>query len=122
MWTSLSELFINVTSASGSGNVNVSVLDQGSVVGVGSGAVNTVITITVSNPTLWTPSTPYLYNLSIVLDGGLDEVGSYIGFRTFTLGKDSNNVTRPLLNGQFLFLSGWLDQGYVFALYFVSGI
>ena len=37
-------------------------------------------------------------------------MGSYFGMRTFTLGKDADQQTRPLLNGKFVFAAGWLDQ------------
>lgn len=84
--------------------------------------------IPIPSPKLWTPDSPFLYNLSVV--AGNDSVFSYfgvhfpardvrlltvvchLGMRTFTLGTDTNGVTRPLLNGKFVFLAGWLDQGY----------
>ncbi|CAE8719979.1 unnamed protein product, partial [Polarella glacialis] len=43
---------------------------------------------------------------------GKDTVFAYFGLRTFTLGKSSTEVTRPLLNGQFTFLAGFLDQSW----------
>ena len=37
----------------------------------------------------------------------------YFGLRSFRLGKQPpGNVTRPLLNGKFTFLAGWLDQSW----------
>ena len=86
------------------------VVVNGDTIASGSGQTGSIISITIPSPTFWTPDNPYLYNLTVSL-GGIDTVDSYFGVRTFTLGKDANNVTRPLLNGQFLFLSGWLDQG-----------
>jgi beta-galactosidase/beta-glucuronidase len=90
--------------------VLVEVLDDGAVVASGNGSSGEVLTIELNAPRLWTPDTPYLYNMTVTLVG-VESVGSYFGVRTFTLGKDANNVTRPLLNGEFLFMSGWLDQG-----------
>lgn len=42
---------------------------------------------------------------------GDDEVTSYTGFRTISKGT-VDGVTRPLLNGEFIFMFGTLDQGY----------
>ena len=42
---------------------------------------------------------------------GSDEVSSYTGFRTISKGK-VDGIVRPLLNGEFIFQFGTLDQGY----------
>jgi hypothetical protein len=64
---------------------------------------------------LWHPDHPFLYNLSLALDAG-DSVMSYFGMRTFALGTVPDGqggfVTRPLLNSNFTFLAGWLDQSW----------
>jgi hypothetical protein len=41
---------------------------------------------------------------------GDDTVTSYTGFRTISKGE-VNGVQRPLLNGEFVFIFGTLDQG-----------
>lgn len=61
------------------------------------------------SPKLWTPNDPYLYNITVTM--GDDEVASYTGFRTLSTGM-VDGVQRPLLNGEFVFLMGTLDQGY----------
>ncbi|KAK4077471.1 CAZyme family GH2 [Trichoderma aggressivum f. europaeum] len=63
----------------------------------------------VKQPKLWSPNSPTLYNLTVTL--GEDEVSSYTGFRTISSGK-VKGVQRPLLNGQFTFIFGTLDQGF----------
>lgn len=63
----------------------------------------------VRQPKLWSPSSPTLYNLTVTL--GEDEVSSYTGFRTISSGK-VKGVQRPLLNGEFTFMFGTLDQGF----------
>ncbi|KAL2160964.1 hypothetical protein VTH06DRAFT_8676 [Thermothelomyces fergusii] len=63
----------------------------------------------VRSPKLWSPDSPTLYNIVVSL--GADEVASYTGFRTISSGV-VDGVKRPLLNGEFVFLFGPLDQGY----------
>lgn len=69
----------------------------------------------IENPQLWSPDTPFLYDLKITLynaNGSVaDEVVSYFGMRDIKLGK-VNGVMRPLLNGKFVMQLGLLDQGY----------
>ena len=61
------------------------------------------------NIKLWTPENPNLYNITVTL--GADTVHSYTGFRTISSGE-VNGVQRPLLNGEFRFIFGTLDQGF----------
>ncbi len=64
---------------------------------------------------LWSPSEPFLYDLSVTLKHGdtvLDEVESYFGMRKIELAKDEHGFTRMRLNGEFLFQIGPLDQGF----------
>ncbi len=68
----------------------------------------------IPHPRLWWPSSPYLYGLRLrLMSGGrvLDQVSSYFGMRSVTLGR-IGGVTRILINGRFLFQTGALDQGY----------
>ena len=64
---------------------------------------------------LWSPDDPYLYNLTVQLKDKkgkvVDEVKSYFGMRSVELGEVDGTM-RPLLNGEFLFNIGLLDQGY----------
>ncbi|KAI7763843.1 hypothetical protein LZL87_006225 [Fusarium oxysporum] len=74
------------------------------------GTTDEEFTFTAKSPKLWWPDSPTLYNITVTLDSG-DKVQSYTGFRTMSKGK-VENVTRPLLNGEFVFQFGTLDQGY----------
>lgn len=58
---------------------------------------------------LWNPNNPVLYNVSISL--GKDTVYTYTGFRSIEKGV-VGNAMRPLINGDFIFQWGTLDQGY----------
>lgn len=64
---------------------------------------------TVDSPELWSPDSPTLYNITVKM--GDDEIESYTGFRTVGRGE-INGVQRPLLNGEFIFQFGTLDQGF----------
>ncbi|KAH7313781.1 glycoside hydrolase family 2 protein [Stachybotrys elegans] len=98
------------SSAQEEGQVEVSVIGQdGTVIGTGSGTADSEFEFTVEGVELWSPSSPTLYNLTVTL--GDDEVFSYTGFRTISVGE-VEGATRPLLNGEFVFLFGPLDQGY----------
>ncbi|WP_225409017.1 AbfB domain-containing protein [Stigmatella hybrida] len=83
-------------------------------VGSATGSVDGEIRIPVPNPKLWTPESPFLYDLRVSLKGGattVDQVTSYFGMRSVGL-KLVGGVLRPVLNGQFVFQMGTLDQGY----------
>lgn len=91
-------------------SAKVSVIGQnGRAVASQSGPSDKEFTFKVKQPKLWSPSSPTLYNLTVTL--GDDEVSSYTGFRSITSGK-VKGVQRPLLNGQFTFIFGTLDQGF----------
>ncbi|MFC1739450.1 PA14 domain-containing protein [Planctomycetota bacterium] len=74
------------------------------------------LAIYIENPKLWSPDSPFLYDLKVTLtdDQGkkVDEVGSYFGMRKISLGKDENGITRMMLNNEFVFQFGFLDQGW----------
>ncbi|MDR0977038.1 MAG: beta-galactosidase, partial [Prevotellaceae bacterium] len=64
---------------------------------------------------LWSPDTPYLYNLQVVLCNGgrkIDAVSSYAAMRKFSTGRDDDGIVRLMLNNQPLFQFGPLDQGW----------
>ena len=86
-------------------------MDRGSnnTVATHSGISGSPFTFTVSSPKLWSPSSANLYDIVVTVQG--DTVYSYTGFRTISKGV-VNGIERPLLNGEFLFLFGTLDQGF----------
>ncbi|MCD6596684.1 MAG: beta-galactosidase, partial [Bacteroidales bacterium] len=67
------------------------------------------------NPHLWSPESPVLYDLVVQVirdQKSLDHIKSYFGMRKISLGKDEEGFTRILLNNQFVFQNGPLDQGF----------
>ncbi|GLA30746.1 hypothetical protein AnigIFM63604_004468 [Aspergillus niger] len=103
---------VNATVHSFIGNgttVNISVIDGDDVVGSASGLSDQPLLFNVSDPKLWSPDSPNLYNVTVTM--GQDKISSYTGFRTISKGT-VDGVVRPLLNGNFSFIFGTLDQGY----------
>ncbi|MDX6740221.1 AbfB domain-containing protein [Actinocorallia sp. A-T 12471] len=99
--------------AGGAQGVRAEVLQNGNVVGTATGAPGSHLRVPVPNARLWTPDDPYLYDLRVTLTGtgGGDVVGGYFGMRS--IGKAMvGGVLRPVLNGEFVFQLGTLDQGY----------
>jgi len=72
--------------------------------------------ISIRNPELWSPDNPFLYDLRVTLKDGsgrvVDEVSSYFGMRKICLGRDRRGLTRLMLNNEFVFQFGFLDQGW----------
>jgi beta-galactosidase/beta-glucuronidase len=78
-------------------------------------AASTTLQLEIPSPRLWSPQTPYLYDLEVRLLRGesvVDRVASYFGLRSISVGADGAGVTRLLLNGSPLFQAGPLDQGF----------
>lgn len=75
----------------------------------------TQTSLTIENPKLWTPEQPYLYDLEYEIIRNkkpVDEAKSYMAFRKISMGKDKNGIQRMLLNDEFVFQYGPLDQGW----------
>ena len=100
------------TSVSSTGpiaDVNYKVLDNGVTVATVSGKAGEAVRIEIPIPKLWSTSSPFLYDL--VVSTSTDSVVSYFGLRTFELG-DGPKGQRPLLNGNYTFMVGFLDQSW----------
>ncbi len=80
-----------------------------------SGYANRDSHIKLSNPRLWSPDDPFLYDLKVsIIDESevMDEIKSYFGMRKISRKKDPQGLMRITLNNQFLFNYGPLDQGF----------
>lgn len=91
--------------------VKVAVYESGTnkIVASHNGKSDIPFQFSVPSPKLWSPDSPTLYNVSVTL--GSDKVASYTGFRTISKGT-VDGVVKPLLNGEFIFMFGTLDQGF----------
>lgn len=102
---------VTVTPASPSaGAARVVARDGSRIVAEGSGPAGQAIVLRVPQPKLWSPDSPFLYDLRVTL--GSDEVQSYAGIRTIAVQRDAAGVNRLALNGKPLFEYGLLDQGW----------
>lgn len=81
---------------------------SGQEIAAADGLAGQAIEVQVPSPRMWSTETPVLYDVRIRT--GQDEVLSYFGLRTFALG--GGDKKRPLLNGNFTFLAGFLDQSF----------
>ncbi|MFJ6728526.1 AbfB domain-containing protein [Streptomyces sp. NPDC091281] len=108
-------LKVTVRGAGTSGHqARVTVSTGGTVVGTATGPVGTEFTVPVPNAHRWSPDDPFLYDVRADLLSGtttVDSVGSYTGMRSIGTAR-VDGVLRPVLNGQFVFQTGTLDQGY----------
>jgi len=68
------------------------------------------------DPRLWSPDSPFLYDLEVqLLDGDgavVDRVTSYVGMRSVSVAEAEDGHMRLFLNGEPIFHVGPLDQGW----------
>lgn len=77
--------------------------------------VNEDVKLAIANQKLWSPENPHLYDLNIeLLRNGkvVDQVDSYFAMRKISMEKDSKGIQRMMLNDEFVFQYGPLDQGW----------
>jgi hypothetical protein len=108
-------IWVAVNTLADTVRVKVVALADGKEAGSVSGLANGDLVLSLSNPHLWRPDDPFLYDLKVTLeDSGriLDSVSSYFGMRKIALRKDEQGFTRMAVNDQFIFEVGTLDQGF----------
>ncbi|MET9901137.1 PA14 domain-containing protein [Streptomyces sp. NPDC006446] len=67
------------------------------------------LTLKITDPHLWSPDDPFLYDLKVSV--GADRVGSYFGMRSIAV-EQVNGTPRTVLNGKPVFMMATLDQGF----------
>ena len=93
----------------------VTVRDGSKVVSTIRGPADQKIDVSVPNAKLWSPDSPFLYDLDVVLTDGrapVDRVSSYFGMREIGMAPGKDGKPRITLNGKTQFLLSTLDQGY----------
>lgn len=73
------------------------------------------VAVSIPNAKLWSPESPFLYDLKVTLLNGdkeVDSVNSYFAMRKISLVKDARGRTVLGLNNKPYFQVGVLDQGY----------
>ena len=73
------------------------------------------VSLSITNPQLWLPQSPFLYDLKVaVMRKGkvIDEIKSYFAMRKISMQPDNNGIQRMMLNDKFVFQYGPLDQGW----------
>ncbi|MCR5782696.1 MAG: glycoside hydrolase family 2 [Clostridia bacterium] len=71
--------------------------------------------IAVPDAKLWSPETPFLYNMTLTMRSGrriVDTVRTYFGMRKFSMEVADDGYQRIFLNNKPYFQTGLLDQGY----------
>ena len=109
------KLAFDIIGAKGNEEVKIEVLDDGKVIKTVEQKLTNAIEIDVPNAVLWSPESPKLYHLNIVLSNGgrvLDRVKSYFALRKVDVRKDECGYNRICLNNQPIFQYGPLDQGW----------
>ena len=94
----------------------VSVFDGQKLVAEGASVNNLPVQVQMpADAKLWSPDSPFLYNVKVsLLKNGVevDKVNSYAAMRKISAGKDKNGIMRLQLNNKPIFMYGPLDQGW----------
>ena len=95
--------------------IEVIVKDGHTIVAKAKAAASETLEIAISNPKLWSPESPALYDLEVNLysqDKLQDKVKSYAAMRKISSKRDDNGIVRLQLNNKDYFQFGPLDQGW----------
>ena len=95
--------------------VEVSILEKNKTVATAKGITGNEILLEVPGAKLWSPETPFLYDMEVKLIRNgkeIDRVKSYFGFRKISTKRNADGVVRLQLNNKDYFQFGPLDQGW----------
>jgi hypothetical protein len=107
----------HVTGATAGQRIEAVAFDGDEAVGRVTGPVGRELVLPVPDAKLWSPDSPFLYDLRVRLVDGrggavVDEVGSYFGMREISIVEGADGRPRLALNGEILFHMSTLDQGF----------
>jgi beta-galactosidase/beta-glucuronidase len=103
------------TKNAGNGTLTFRIKKEGTTVASATGKAGDEITLQIKDPVLWSPDKPFLYDITAELQKEgktVDEIKSYTGIRKISIGKTADGFTRMLLNNEFVYQNGPLDQGF----------
>ncbi len=95
--------------------LRVKIMEEGNTVAEQTVAAGEEASVSLENPTLWSPDNPHLYDLDIALVRNgkvVDAVQSYGAMRKISMEPDENGIQRMMFNNEFVFQYGPLDQGW----------
>lgn len=95
--------------------VEVKLKDNNKVIASAKSVVGQTLDITIPNAKLWSPESPFLYDLDVTLierGKSVDKVSSYAAMRKVSKKRDANGIIRIQLNNKDIFHFGPLDQGW----------
>jgi len=107
---------VETNNFSASDRIEVKVMDGSKVVATAQSINHLPVEIVMPDQVkLWSPESPFLYDLEITLWNGtkqIDKVKSYAAMRKYSIKRDENGIVRLQLNNKNLFQFGPLDQGW----------
>lgn len=95
--------------------VEVKLKDNNKVIASAKGVAGQILDIAVPNAKLWSPESPFLYDLDVVIierGKSVDKVSSYAAMRKVSKKRDANGIIRMQLNNKDIFHFGPLDRGW----------
>lgn len=95
--------------------VEITLFDSKNIVGNAKGAAGQSLNIAVPNAKLWSPDSPFLYNMEVKLYSKgkqVDLIKSYFAMRKVSTKRDDAGIVRIQLNNKDYFNFGPLDQGW----------
>jgi len=104
----------NVEGSTSNTTVEIEVNDGAKSITKFKGNANEELVIPIPNAKLWSPDSPFLYDLKVTLNANgksMDAISSYFGMRKISMAK-VDGFQKMMLNNEFVFQMGPLDQGY----------
>ena len=89
--------------------------DGNTTVSLAKSPVKSKLDVLINNAKLWSPESPFLYDMEINLVSNgkiVDSIKSYFAMRKISTRKDENGIFRLQLNNEDYFQFGTLDQGW----------
>ncbi len=106
---------VNINHVTPSTIVEVKVKDKGQLVAFSKAAAGQTLELSIPNPKLWSPESPFLYDVEITLSQkgkSQDQIKSYAAMRKISTKRDNYGIVRLQLNNKDYFQFGPLDQGW----------